>query len=241
MAALRIIALLLVWLLTAAFMPFTIGGIFTSRVPPGTLVTHTVGSNANGTTSAGVGTLTFSAMSIGAADAARLVAVIVSTVQSSTPTPTSVTIGGNVATLRVSLLSGTKFIGIYTYPLTTGTTADVVVNVSVGGLNFAGFAQTYALYNTASAVPTATATSTATPLAGSLAVTDGDFVLAAADSTGSDSSASWAVLHADTFVSWGVHRAASASLRVIADGLVNATCTYSSPSAPIAVFASWSP
>ena len=101
---------------------------------------------------------TFSGMAIGSAAGDRVVFVAVSTGGSVTNSISSVKLGGNTMTQRVQAIAETdeKFVAIYSYPLTTGTTADVVITMSAEAAQAS--AATYASYGISSEIPHDTGT-----------------------------------------------------------------------------------
>lgn len=122
---------------------------------------------------------TFSAINIGDPAADRLVAVVVSTTNSSTGNNPSLTIGGVSATRHAFVMGGdgsNSHTSIFSLAVPSGTTADIVFNSS---FNISGVAiAVYALYGLNSHAPVSIATSKANPLALNQNVLTGDIIIA---------------------------------------------------------------
>lgn len=124
-------------------------------------VTVAYGSFASSTSS--LTQYTFSGMTIGTASAARQVVVCVS-VQNAGFTVGSMTVGGVSASLIIGATDSNDTnnrVEIWTAPVPTGTTADVVINISGGSANRCS-ATTLVLYDAASS-SSDTASDDATP------------------------------------------------------------------------------
>lgn len=85
----------------------------------------------------GTATATYTACNIGTASADRLVVVVCTGIHGSTRTLSSVTIGGNTATVHASSGSGAgqESVGIASLVVPSGTTADIVVTWSAAPSN----------------------------------------------------------------------------------------------------------
>jgi len=121
--------------------------------PPEVTLTFTDSAVTSGLSS----THTFTGKAIGTAASDRRVVVVVSL--EGAASLTSVTIGGNTATADYVFAGAASLVGFYSYNLTTGITADIVV--TVGALTYVGIG-VYALYG-ANATPSDTAGSNTNP------------------------------------------------------------------------------
>lgn len=144
---------------------------------------------------------TFSNISMGTADPARyiLVAVFGRSNGNGAQTISSVTVGGNGATILVQCTpvlessSSYNVVGFAIIALPTGTTANVVVTCS-GSMYGFGIG-VWRLINPSSATPTATATDTGhNPLTGSINVSAGGSCFGAAMTVGGGPSFTWSGL-----------------------------------------------
>lgn len=95
--------------------------------PSGSVSVSYIGSASSGSTAS---SYTFSSTSIGTADSSRIVAVVVSASGGSTAGVDSVTIGGVSATVVNSTAFSLTTVGVAYLSVPTGTTANIVVNLS---------------------------------------------------------------------------------------------------------------
>ena len=148
----------------------------------------TITNTDNDGTQGSATTFTFSGKSIGAAAANRRVYVGVfgSSAQSSI---SSVTIGGNTATNHVSRNDSNRLAGIYSYPLTTGTTANIVVTFP--GSENRCFIGVWAAYG-ADATPHDTLSSGASSSTGTIDIPEGGALIAYAHNNGGSATFTWA-------------------------------------------------
>jgi hypothetical protein len=98
-----------------------------SLKPSGSVSVSYIGSASSGSTNS---TYTFSATSIGTADTNRIVAVVVSATGGSTADVDSVTINGTTATTVNSTAFSFATIAVAYLSVPSGTSADIVVNLS---------------------------------------------------------------------------------------------------------------
>lgn len=96
---------------------------------------------------------TFNSCAIGEADATRIVVVAMAW-NGASSSISSVTIGGNTATVQITGDNTSKRSAIATYALTTGTTANIVVNLAATADNMQ--VNVYALYGAKNETPAAT-------------------------------------------------------------------------------------
>jgi hypothetical protein len=120
---------------------------------------------------------TFSAFGIGAADSQRRVIVVVGFYSSAANTLSSVTVGGQSTSIVVTRANdrNTVAICVTDSPVTSGTTADIVITAS-GSISEAGIG-TYSAINLASTTPTATASTITVGGSQSLTVDKGGILI----------------------------------------------------------------
>lgn len=146
---------------------------------------------------------TFTSQSIGTASATRIVVVAVYCRSTSAGSNiSSVTIGGNAMTSRVSVgnsntSGGQSRVALFTYPLTTGTTATIVVNYSTTSAR-CGIA-VYNLFDATSETPVVTNTSNGSAtLTLSSNTVSGDVGIGAGNSSTTGPTFSWTGLTEDS-------------------------------------------
>lgn len=158
-----------VWLLSLFFAtscPAQLGPSFPGPGVSGGSTVPTLSFNrasTTGTSTGSVSSVTFTAEPIGTASAVRNVIVSIGVRFVTIPTVvSSVTVGGNACISGAALINNTSgfgsYAGVWMCPVSTGTTANVVVNYSATSNSFIAIA-TYSAYNVISTTPV-TATST---------------------------------------------------------------------------------
>ncbi len=135
-------------------------------------------------------TYTFSSQSLGTAASNRYIIVAVMARAASSQTISTATIAGVTATQLIDFgATNTSNAGFLIAPVPTGTTGDVVVTFTGAMVRCA--IGVYRVVNLKSITPVDTATSEATPLAGTVDATDGGFVIGAVFSGGSITGITW--------------------------------------------------
>lgn len=194
------------------------------------------------TSASNLTTYTFTAASIGAARTNRLVVLAVQGLTTTGRTISSVTIGGNAASVAASSASNNSQSGLYYLNVTSGTTADIVVTFS--GSNSRCTVHVYTITGLKSFTPVgadATVSTSSTSLNRTIAISKGGCAIGVAWVGFSPSTITWTNLTKDSGVTNEVQQFSSASASGMAEnaGLtITAAGSGSAGPASLAV-ASW--
>jgi len=190
---------------------------------------------------------TFTSFGIGSADAARRVIVLVNFSASPPTTLSSVTVGGQATSIvsSVSNSGSVAAICITDNPITSGSTADIVVNTNDNAFQM-GIA-TYRAVNLDSTTPTATETATASGQSRSLSVLTGGCIIGNGGNMGFNGDTgdriSWTNLTRNYHINGydiGIgHRTSGAFFVSSSDQTRSVTCNMTDEFRPVVCYASF--
>jgi hypothetical protein len=169
-------------------MAFALTNLVGFGASSGAMPSHAFTANAVNATD--LTTYTFSTQAIGTAAVGRYIVVAVFLSSVASRVVSTLTVGGNSATLIGSQVSGAfSVVSLWGVRVDTGTTADVVVT-GTGALLHCGIG-VWALYDLLSTTPTDTGSSTADPSTDTLTVLDGGIAIAVAGSGSTVATYTW--------------------------------------------------